>query len=104
MRQNAANVHIFSCERGFVLLRTIMHLDLVHIFGGLLMQLPYPPNTDDDLRIQRLRRILGLLDQPGHVLQEQVVHVLLVHVPQLQSLGGVAVGNGMARILVIHPV
>ena len=34
-------------------------------------------------RVHTRTRVLCLLDEAGHVLQEQVVHVLLIHLPQL---------------------
>ena len=50
------------------------------------------------LRIQAGGGVLGLLNEAGHVFEEEVVHVLLVHVPQLDALGRVAVGNGMTGV------
>ena len=54
------------------------------------------------LRVHDGRRVLGLLDEPGHVLQEEVVHALLVHLAQLQASGGVAVGDGVAGVVAVH--
>ena len=53
-------------------------------------------------RICASRGILCLLDEAGHVLQEQVVHVLLVHVLQLEALGGVALGDRVTGVVRIH--
>lgn len=47
-----------------------------------------------DSRVGKLsRRLLGLLNQPGHVFEEEVVHLLLVHVSQLETEGGVRTGG-----------
>ena len=40
------------------------------------------------LRVGARRGVLDLLDEAGHVLQEQVVHVLLVHVAELHDGAG----------------
>ena len=50
------------------------------------------------LRVEARGGVLGLLNEPGHVFEEEVVHVLLVHVPQLDALGRVAVGNGVTGV------
>ena len=47
-----------------------------------------------DSRVGKLaRRLLGLLDEPGHVFEEEVVHLLLVHVTELKAGGGVRAGS-----------
>ena len=50
------------------------------------------------LRVEARGGVLGLLYEAGHVFEEEVVHVLLVHVPQLDALGRVAVGNGVTGV------
>ena len=50
------------------------------------------------LRVEARGGVLGLLNEAGHVFEEEVVHVLLVHVPQLDALGRVAVGNGVTGV------
>ena len=50
------------------------------------------------LRVEARGGVLGLLNEAGHVFEEEVVHVLLVHVPQLDALGRVAVRDGVARV------
>ena len=37
------------------------------------------------LRVAAWRRILDLLNETCHVFEEEVVHVLLVHLPQFQE-------------------
>ena len=50
------------------------------------------------LRVEARGGVLGLLYEAGPVFEEEVVHVLLVHVPQLDALGRVAVGNGVTGV------
>ena len=38
------------------------------------------------LRVESGSRVLNLLDQSGHVLQEEIVEVLLLHVLQFEGL------------------
>ncbi len=59
------------------------------------------------LRVERRRGVLDLLDEPGHVLEEEVVHALLVHVPQLDHWGAGLVGHGgchLDNLLVVDAV
>ena len=54
------------------------------------------------LRVGARRGVLDLLDEAGHVLQEQVVHVLLVHVPQLDAARGVGHGHRVTGVAAVH--
>ena len=45
------------------------------------------------LRVRARRRVLDLLDESSHVLEEQVVHVLLVHLLELHG------GASLLRLL-----
>ena len=48
-----------------------------------------------NLRVQSGCRVLNLLDEPGHVLEEEVVKVLLLHVLELEhGLAGGLGGHG----------
>lgn len=55
------------------------------------------------LRVDARRRVLRLLDQPRHVLEEEIMHILLVHVLQLEAARGVALGHGVTGVA-IHDV
>jgi len=51
------------------------------------------------VRVEAGRWVLGFLDETGHVLQEQVVHVLLVHVAQLDAGAGLLVSGHDGDVL-----
>ena len=59
----------------------------------ILTNEPQIINIFNFLRVESRSRILDLLDQTGHVLEEEVVQVLLLHVLQLED-GFVLGGHG----------
>ncbi len=54
------------------------------------------------LRVKARRRIFRLLNKPSHIFKEEIVHVLLIHVLELEAPGGVALGHGVSRVILIH--
>ena len=48
-------------------------------------------NVENYLRVQSWCGILDLFDEAGHVLEEEIVKVLLLHVPELE--GGLAAAH-----------
>lgn len=45
------------------------------------------------VRVEARGGVLGFLDETGHVLEEQVVHALFVHVLEEHVIGGVGLGR-----------
>ena len=67
------------------------HASAFAVAGKRLECKLYSHNQSDYLRVQSWSGILDLLDEAGHVLEEEIVKMLLLHVPELE--GGLAAAH-----------
>ena len=61
------------------------HASAFAVAGKRLECKLYSHNQSDYLRVQSWSGILDLLDEAGHVLEEEIVKMLLLHVFELES-------------------